>query len=131
MGYAVYQVGDRDAGYGVPAVCDHPGCNERIDRGLSYICGGEPASDSRGCNLYFCSEHLQHHFARQNGAIELVPLCARCYPRRKKPFPPKPDLPEWLEWKLQDESWQQWRDENPAEVQRIRDVLSHCHSEKP
>ena len=23
----------RDIGYGVPAVCDFPGCNEEIDRG--------------------------------------------------------------------------------------------------
>ena len=25
---------DRDIGYGVPAYCDHPGCNEEIDRGF-------------------------------------------------------------------------------------------------
>ena len=60
MGYAVYEVGERDAGYGVPATCDHPDCNERIDRGLAHICGDEPATDSRGCNLYFCEKHLQH-----------------------------------------------------------------------
>ena len=27
----------RDIGYGVPAVCDHPGCNEKIDRYLNII----------------------------------------------------------------------------------------------
>ncbi len=32
----------RDIGYGVPAYCDHPGCMAEIDRGLSYVCGGEP-----------------------------------------------------------------------------------------
>jgi hypothetical protein len=32
----------RDIGYGVPAYCDHPGCNEEIDRGLAHVCGGEP-----------------------------------------------------------------------------------------
>ena len=115
MGYAVYKVGGRDAGYGVPAVCDHPGCNERIDRGLAYICGGEPASDSRGCNLYFCPQHL--HWSPR-----LPMLCYRCL-KRRKPFAPKPDLPEWLRWKLSDESWKQWRDENPQEVENIRAIL--------
>ena len=39
---------DRDIGYGVPAYCDHPDCNEEIDRGLSYVCGGEPYGGDRG-----------------------------------------------------------------------------------
>ncbi|HEV7521417.1 MAG TPA: hypothetical protein VGP89_09990, partial [Candidatus Angelobacter sp.] len=48
----------RDIGYGVPAYCDHPKCNKKIDRGLSYVCGGEPYGGELGCGLYFCSEHL-------------------------------------------------------------------------
>jgi hypothetical protein len=37
----------RDIGYGVPAVCDHPKCNKIINRGLSYVCGGEPIRPNR------------------------------------------------------------------------------------
>jgi hypothetical protein len=37
------------------------------------------------------------------------------------PFEPTPDTAEWVEWKLTDDSWGPWRDENPevvAELQR-------------
>lgn len=74
---------NRDIGYGVPAFCDYPGCSEEIDRGLSFVCGGEPYGGERGCGLYFCSEHL-----RARGQQ----LCTRCAHSRK-PFEPKPDHP--------------------------------------
>ncbi|MES2007967.1 MAG: hypothetical protein V4468_03640 [Pseudomonadota bacterium] len=102
----------RDIGYGVPATCDHPDCNESIDRGLTHVCGGEPYGGERGCGLFFCGKHL---FA--NGH-----LCERCT-RRRKPFLAKPDLSEWLEWKLTHESWQQWRDENPDAVAEMRPAI--------
>ena len=102
----------RDIGYGVPASCDHPDCTNEIDRGISYICGGEPFGGDRGCGLYFCSEHLKWH-------TRLPQLCERCYPRIKKPFTPKADSIEWLEHKLQDYSWKQWRIEHPEEVMSI------------
>jgi hypothetical protein len=94
----------RDIGYGVPAICDHPGCEERIDRGLSYVCGGEPYGGERGCGLYFCEAHLLHH-------AKLPQLCERCSQRRK-PFAPKPDSLQWLYFKMTDESWAEWRAEN-------------------
>ena len=58
-----YEIGyddtwDRDIGYGVPAECDHPDCHTRIDRGLSYVCGGEPYGGELGCCLFFCEDHL-------------------------------------------------------------------------
>ena len=31
-----------------------------------------------------------------------------------------PDHPEWIKHKLTDESWQQWRDENPLTVAALR-----------
>lgn len=102
----------RDIGYGVPAVCDHPDCNAEIDRGLSYVCGGEPYGGEDGCGLYFCSEHL---FA--DG------LCGRCMGERS-PFPAKPDVDAWLKWKLTDESWQAWREENPDEVEAMKRKLN-------
>lgn len=42
----------RDVGYGVPTTCDHHDCNEEIDRGLSYVCGGDIYGGERGCGLY-------------------------------------------------------------------------------
>src|SRR6185503_6645031 len=92
---------NRDIGYGVPATCDHPKCNEEIDRGLSYVCGGDPKGGDRGCGLYFCPLHLIH-------SIRLPQLCERCK-RRRLPFKAKPDHPTWINWKLTDESWQEWR----------------------
>lgn len=103
---------NRDVGYGVPATCDHPECNERIDRGLAHVCGGEPYGGDQGCGLYFCANHL---FVLQRCSQ----LCERCEQRRR-PFLAKPDHPDWLDWKLTHESWKEWRDANPEEVEMLR-----------
>lgn len=103
----------RDIGYGVPATCDHPDCNEKIDRGLDYVCGGEPYGGDRGCGLHFCLTHMSGDPQR----------CDRCK-KRRKPFLAKPDHPEWIEWKLNDESWKEWREENPEEVKKMQEQLS-------
>jgi len=95
---------NRDIGYGVPAFCDHPQCTAEIDRGLSYVCGGEPYGGEKGCGLYFCGKH---------GGGYRCPRCARY----KTPYKhPKPDHPDWIEHKLTDESWADWRAENADEV---------------
>lgn len=93
----------RDIGYGVPAWCDHPDCNEKIDRGLSFVCGGEPYGGDRGCGLYFCGKHLLAH-------VRLPQLCERCS-KRRNPFNPKPEHPEWVHHKATDPSWEEWRKE--------------------
>jgi hypothetical protein len=98
---------NRDIGYGVPAVCDHPGCGKAIDRGLAYVCGGEPYGGEEGCGLYFCDDH--------GGGRQ----CERCEEDRA-PFTPTPDTREWIRWKLTDDSWAPWRDENPAAVSAMR-----------
>jgi hypothetical protein len=79
---------NRDIGYGVPAFCDHPACNEKIDRGLSYVCGGQPYGGEDGCGLFFCLNHM---------AIgeETMQQCERCG-QQKPPFEPKPDHPDWV-----------------------------------
>jgi hypothetical protein len=112
---------DRDIGYGVPAYCDHPDCNAEINRGLPYVCGGEPYGEPRGCGLYFCEKHLFMY-------EKLPQLCARCAPRRKKPFEPKPDHPYWIKFKLTDPSWKQWRKENSEWVKNTRASLRHARS---
>ncbi len=104
---------NRDIGYGVPAICDHPDCGYAINRGLGYVCGGEPFGGENGCGLYFCGAHL----------LACNSLCERCE-AGQPPYGPTPDTAEWLEWKLTDESWTQWRSENAAEAERIRAVLA-------
>src|SRR5205085_3858697 len=96
-------VWNRDIGYGVPATCDHPGCGALIDRGLSYVCGGEPLGGQHGCGLYFCSEHLMI----AGRSREYAQVCCRCYAGRP-PFTPTADRPEWIQHKLTDESWAPW-----------------------
>jgi hypothetical protein len=99
----------RDIGYGVPATCDHPGCGERIDRGLSYVCGNELYGGTRGCGLYFCEKHQHGRWQR----------CSRCHNSRA-PYTPTPDVAEWINHKLTDESWARWRAESPVEVAELR-----------
>lgn len=119
MGWSIGEGKDgRDIGYGVPALCDHPECSERIDRGLSYICGMiNTDGEDRGCGLHFCSNHLL--WSPKYGQ-----LCERCYPRLKSPFARKPDVPEWNLHKLTHHSWARWRKENPEEVARMRKANS-------
>jgi hypothetical protein len=93
---------NRDIGYGVPALCDHPQCYELIDRGLGYVCGNEePYGGEDGCGLYFCTEH--------GGGT----LCSRCR-NSKPPFKPKRDTAEWIRHKETDPSWAEWRAERDA-----------------
>ena len=113
MGYAVYERNGRDCGYGIPSLCDQPECSEKIDRGLAYLCGKDPGGDEFGCGLYFCSSHLLLDYP--DGLEESSWRCDRCI-AGEDPYDPKPDLLEWVHWKLTDESWQQWREENPVEV---------------
>lgn len=106
MGWAVGfdEHWSRDIGYGVPAYCDHPDCDELIDRGLSYVCGGEPYGGDKGCGLYFCEEHRDFH------PFVEVSLCDRCYVN-EAPFEAKPDHPDWINHKATDPSWAEWRKE--------------------
>lgn len=90
----------RDIGYGVPAFCDHPDCDEVIDRGLAHVCcDQQPYGGDRGCGLYFCSKDS-----------DTRGRCIRCQ-RYRKPFEPKPDHPDWIKHKATDPSWAAWRAE--------------------
>lgn len=109
----------RDIGYGVPAYCDHPGCNTTIDRGLSFVCGGQPYGGEHGCGLYFCTRH-QH---TAGAARDHAQLCTRCRYGKAKPYPKKPDHPDWMRHQLTDPSWSRWRKLNPKLVAAIRKAL--------
>lgn len=65
----------RDIGYGVPSICDHRGCAAEIDRGLSFVCGGEPYGGEHGCGLYIRGDHYEIAGDRRDN----VRLCGRCY----------------------------------------------------
>lgn len=112
----------RDVGYGVPATCDHPECNRKIDRGLAYVCGGEPYGGDEGCGLHFCGHHLWMGKERQ--------LCWQCLNGEGEPFTPKPDRPVWLRHKLKHPSWKQWRCDNPKEVSKLLGTLADAHQTK-
>lgn len=118
IGYDAWN--NRDIGYGVPAVCDHPDCSVEIDRGLSYVCGGSHYGGENGCGLYFCGDHLAYKL--EDGSLPkakpMIPLCDRCL-NGAQHFDPKPDTLKWIGWKLSDTSWQQWRDENPGAVAEL------------
>ena len=90
----------RDVGYGVPAICDHPGCGAAVDRGLSYVCGDDIYGGDHGCGLFFCPKHLPG----------VGQLCERC-DAGLDPFSPTPDTPEWLHHKATHPSWAEWRAE--------------------
>jgi len=65
-----------EMGYGVPGVCSQPGCNVKIDHGLSYVCGKMHEGGEHGCGRYFCTAHLFHVFTK---AGEMSPqLCEAC-----------------------------------------------------
>lgn len=63
----------RPIGYSVDAGCDHPGCKAKIDRGLSYVCGGMHGGGAEGGGKYFCPEHLHVSDQKQHA------LCRRCW----------------------------------------------------
>jgi hypothetical protein len=114
---------ERDIGYGVPAVCDHPGCNEEVYRGIDAVCGGEPYGGDKGCGLYFCGSHL---FWKEH-AKKFV--CDRCLVEAETYYKPKPDTLQWVSWKFTDESWGPWREENPEEVANLKQRIEQETSE--
>lgn len=151
MGWAVGRdrARRRHIGYGVPALCDHPGCFEKIDRGLSYACGGGVVGIyDANCGLFFCKHHLLYR-AVCNGElctpeslsaaqledvrVEFVEVCERCA-MGMAPFDPRPDTAEWAWHVTHDSSWRAWREDEPewaAEMQKIVDKAVQNHDNKP
>lgn len=60
MGWADCGTDDRGRpiGYAHGAICDRPGCGEKIDRGLAHACGGHHLGGEWFCDGYFCPKHL-------------------------------------------------------------------------
>lgn len=134
MGYQVYRVGKRTepgyryGGYGVPAYCEFPSCEEEIDRGVSFACGDEPFSEY-GCDRYFCSKHKRWGAWDEENEKwcdceddcdhEFHHYCDRCLSGDDS-FPYKPEHPEWVYHVLNHESWGEWRKENPEMVEEYK-----------
>ncbi len=74
--------GDQEIGDSVPAKCDLDGCEVDIDRGLAYVCGGDPYGGEHGCGEFFCLPHLAwYSYWTEEGQDEecLSPqMCATC-----------------------------------------------------
>lgn len=67
----------RRIGYGIAAECDHPGCTEKIDRGLAYVCGVMHGSDEYSCERYFCGAHRANIIEIIQRAS--IAICDECY----------------------------------------------------
>jgi len=65
----------QEIGYGVEATCDEPGCDAKIDRGLSYACG-DMHDCGETCGQYYCEAHLST--GRLPGDERNVQMCRRC-----------------------------------------------------
>ena len=77
----------RPIGYAHDATCDHPGCTAKIDRGLSYACGGMHGDcGGQACEGYFCQEHLHLVDKQAMGFTELDQgqLCPACLESARK-----------------------------------------------
>lgn len=120
----------RDIGYGVPAFCDHPGCDQEIDRGLAFVCGDEPYGGDHGCGLYFCGEHRRGS-KEIKGDERAYGLCERCE-EDEPPFDAKPEHPRWIKHLLTHASWETWRSDNPGKVENLRAAFAaHTDSAAP
>ena len=64
----------RPIGYYFEATCDEPGCERKIDRGLSYACGGMHGENEYDCEKYFCGEHL--YFTDLDNVLQLCKECS-------------------------------------------------------
>lgn len=65
----------RPIGYTHDAVCDHPGCDAAIDRGLSYACGGMHGEESHSCEGYYCGKHLRTYIEIDGDSYIVCDAC--------------------------------------------------------
>ncbi len=70
--------GDQNIGYGVESICDKKGCKVKIDRGLAYVCGGDPYGGENGCGNYFCQKHRDCYFTDEGNGDMSPQLCSEC-----------------------------------------------------
>lgn len=76
-GYCGTDSKNREIGYCIDATCDYVGCNNKINRGLSYACGGMHGEPDGACEGYFCENHL-HYVCDKEGELPSPQLCPDC-----------------------------------------------------
>lgn len=90
----------RPIGYAHSGTCDHPGCEAKIERGVSAACGkmhgtgdvrtGDPNIEwgDYNCEQYFCHKHLvMPCLEHEDGAETYGPiLCRQCADRLEKDY---------------------------------------------
>jgi len=69
----------RPIGYAHEATCDYPGCNAKINRGLSYACGGMHGEDEFSCDRYFCEKHMVSAVWPKGAAMHQSQFCPDCH----------------------------------------------------
>ena len=95
----------RPIGYAHRATCDQPGCKAKIDRGLSYACGGMHGELDWSCEKYFCPTHLSASLL-VDGDVQSV--CADCYDEAKKYAADHPDDANELAGFFEDYEGPEW-----------------------
>lgn len=139
MGYSIgyCKTHKRDIGYGVPAPCDHPECNEIIDRGMGYACC-EGFNHSANCKGYFCEEHRWNYVLQDElehmspEELEALGLSADAQAldedsgiiRCRHTIQPHKEAVVWLEYILNDESWEKFRTKFPERMERFKKLLA-------
>lgn len=138
MGYKIGYQGKfkRFLGYGIPAICDHPGCETEIDRGMGHACYEGVPYDS-ACGGFFCSEHHENYVypdeiedlhQEELNQLGLDPdedysdidgaVCCRHSMEKHK------EAATWINFILTDESWEKWREkytEQTANLKKLYD----------
>lgn len=144
MGYSVYDQTingqERDAGYGVVAYCDHPGCFVTIDRGIGYACCDNP-SHTASCGGFYCEDH-RYKYVYEDEIEDMDPEelarlglskgdtahdldgILRC---THEPIESK-DHPVWAAHVATDETWAEWRSKCPEQFQQLQDNAAKCHA---
>jgi hypothetical protein len=88
MGYAHYTINRNglqiEAGYGVEDICNRDDCNEKIDRGIAYLCGATPGGDEHGCGYYFCGYYFCGGHMFGSPADDVPQLCGTCLARWRR-----------------------------------------------
>lgn len=132
---------DRDVGYSVIAICDHPGCTAEITRGIGYVCC-ENINHRVSCGAFLCEEHRENYVygdevedldpedlealnidvddPEVQEAIEDGEIVA-C---KHEHIEDKKEHAGWLDHCLTDATWETWRQENPKKVQEYKAALN-------
>lgn len=134
---------NRDVGYAVPAICDHPGCTAEIDRGIAYMCCEISPDHHATCGGFYCAYHREsyiygdelddmdeseleaHNIDKDSDAVAEAIDDGDIVKCLHEPIEKGKENAAWLEHCLKDETWQDWRNENPAMVTAYQEALKN------